>query len=53
LAETDATTVKAILDSAKGNFAAHDTTQPPGLHRLRWLLKVNGKKWQDQLDGGK
>ncbi len=46
--------IKAILDAAEGNFAAHD----PGTWPKQAQMAADGKwdelkKWQDELDGGK
>jgi predicted flap endonuclease-1-like 5' DNA nuclease len=45
--------LKAILDAAEGNFAAHD----PGTWPEQATMAADGKwdelkKWQDELDGG-
>jgi large subunit ribosomal protein L17 len=54
LSEKTAEELKAILDAAEGNFAAHDPGTWPEQAKMaaegRWdELKV----WQDELDGGK
>jgi len=46
--------LRAILDAAEGNFAAHD----PGTWPEQAKMAAEGKwdelkKWQDELDGGK
>ncbi len=54
LAETEATAVKAILEGAEGNFAAHDPTTWPAQAKMAAEGKWDElKKWQDELDGGK
>lgn len=54
VAASNADAIKAILDAAEGNFAAHD----PGTWADQAKLAAEGKwdelkKWQDELDGGK
>lgn len=54
LSEKTADELKAILDVAEGNFAAHD----PGTWPEQAKMAADGKwdelkKWQDELDGGK
>lgn len=54
LAAKTAEELKAILDAAEGNFAAHD----PGTWPEQAKMAADGKwdelkKWQDELDGGK
>lgn len=54
LSEKTADELKAILDAAEGNFAAHD----PGTWPEQAKMAADGKwdelkKWQDELDGGK
>jgi len=54
LASKSAEELRAILDAAEGNFAAHD----PGTWPEQAQMAADGKwdelkKWQDELDGGK
>jgi len=54
LAGTPADKIKTILESAEGNFAAHDPTTWP----QQAQLAADGqwdelKRWQDELDGGR
>jgi large subunit ribosomal protein L17 len=54
LSEKTAEELKAILDAAEGNFAAHD----PGTWPEQAKMAAEGKwddlkVWQDELDGGK
>lgn len=54
LAAASASDIKSLLDSAEGNFAAHDPTTWPEQAKMAeagdWdKLKI----WQDELDGGK
>jgi hypothetical protein len=54
LSEKTAEELKAILDAAEGNFAAHD----PKTWSEQAKMAADGKwdelkKWQDELDGGK
>ncbi len=54
LAGSNADAIKAILEAAEGNFAAHD----PGTWAQQAQMAADGKwdelkKWQDELDGGK
>ena len=54
LSEKTSDELKAILDAAEGNFAAHD----PGTWPEQAKMAADGKwdelkKWQDELDGGK
>lgn len=54
LAEKSAEDLRAILDAAEGNFAAHDPKTWPEQAKMAADGKWDElKKWQDELDGGK
>jgi len=54
LAAKSADEVKAVLDAAEGNFAAHEPTTWPKQADMAAKGEWDAlKKWQDELDGGK
>ena len=54
LGDTDADTIKWILESAEGNFATHDPTTRPQQSKMAAEWKWDElKTLQDELDGGK
>ena len=54
LAGSTPESIKAFLDAAEGNFAAHETTTWPAQAQMAADGKWDElKKWQDELDGGK